>query len=95
MSQVRLFEAVLLIEQTDVLSFKPINDVQTIAHDCFIGQEAYAQRASDPRFDDQRAQALFSALVMFSLHVNDTCHGKLRQHSAQVLGLDPATGPAG
>ena len=55
-------------------------DVQTIAHDCFIGQQAYEQvvhpiecdgrRASALRFDDRRVQALFSALVMFSPHLD-------------------------
>jgi hypothetical protein len=48
--------------------------VQTIAHDCFIGQQAYeqvvhpierdGQRASALRFDDRRVQALFSALAI-------------------------------
>jgi hypothetical protein len=80
-------------------------DVETIAHDCFIGQQAYegvvrpiecdGQRASALRFDDQRAQALFSALIMFSLHLNGFCHRQLREHVAQLLGLDPATYPAG
>ena len=80
-------------------------DVQTIAHDCFIGQRAYeqvvhpiecdGQRASALRFDDRRAQALFSALVMFSPHLNGFCHRQLREHLAQLLGLDPATYPPG
>ena len=76
-------------------------DVQTIAHDCFIGQRAYeqvvrpiecdGQRASALRFDDRRVQALFSALVMFSPHLNGFCHRQLREHLAQLLGLDPAS----
>jgi len=80
-------------------------DVQTIAHDCFIGQQAYeqvvhpiecdGQRASALRFDDPRVQALFSALVMFSPHLNGFCHRQLREHLAQLLGLDPATYPPG
>jgi hypothetical protein len=56
--------------------------------------ESDGQRASALRFDDQRVQALFSALVMFSLHLNDFCHRQLREHLAQLLGLDPATYPA-
>ena len=49
------------------------------------------QRASALRFDDRRAQALFSALVMFSPHLNGFCHRQLREHLAQLLGLDPAS----
>jgi len=80
-------------------------EVETIAHDCFIGQKAYEQvvrpverdghRASALRFDDPRAQALFSALVLFSVHLNGFCHQQLREYLAELLGLDPATYSAG
>jgi hypothetical protein len=32
---------------------------------------------------------------MFRLHLNGFCHRQLRVHLAQLLGLDPATYPAG
>src|SRR5262249_15007669 len=57
--------------------------------------ECDGQRASALRFDDRRVQALFSALVMFSPHLNGFCHRQLREHLAQLLGLDPATYPPG
>ena len=76
-------------------------EVETIAHDCFIGQNAYEQvvrpvqrdghRASALRFDDPRAQALFSALVLFSVHANGFCHQQLREYLAELMGLAPAT----
>jgi hypothetical protein len=80
-------------------------EVETVAHDCFIGQNAYeqvvrsvekdGQRASGLRFDDPRAQALFSSLVLFGMHLNGFCHQQLRDHLAELQGLDPATCRAG
>jgi hypothetical protein len=76
-------------------------EVETVAHDCFIGQKAYeqvahpvekdGQRASGLRFDDPRAQALFSSLVLFGRHLNGFCHQQLRDHLAELQGLDPST----
>jgi hypothetical protein len=80
-------------------------EVETVAHDCFIGQTAYeqvvrpvekdGQRASGLRFDDPRAQALFSSLVLFGMHLNGFCHQHLRDHLAELQGLDPSTYRAG
>ena len=76
-------------------------EVETVAHDCFVGQNAYeqvahpvekdGQRASGLRFDDPRAQALFSSLVLFGMHLNGFCHQQLRDHLAELQGLDPST----
>ncbi len=76
-------------------------EVETVAHDCFIGQNGYeqvarpvekdGQRASGLRFDDPRAQALFSSLVLFGMHLNGFCHQQLRDHLAELQGLDPST----
>jgi hypothetical protein len=63
---------------------------------CFIGHNAYeqvarpvekdGQRASGLRFDDPRAQALFSSLVLFGMHLDGFCHQQLRDHLAELRG---------
>jgi hypothetical protein len=80
-------------------------DVQTISHDCSIGEEAFekvvrpieveGQRASALRFGDGRVQALFSVLVLFSLQARSFTNCDMRALLAQLLGLDPAHYPRG
>jgi len=80
-------------------------DVQTISHDCSIGEEAFekvvrpieveGQRASALRFGDRRIQALFSVLELFSLQARGFTHSDMRALLAQLLGLDPAHYPQG
>ena len=80
-------------------------DVQTISHDCSIGDEAFEQvvrpieveeqRASALRFGDGRVQALFSVLVLFSLQARGFTNADTRALLAQLLGLDPAHYPLG
>jgi hypothetical protein len=63
-------------------------DVQTISHDCSIGEEAFervvrlieveGQRASALRFGDRRIQAMFSVLVLFSLQARGFTHSDTR-----------------
>ncbi len=80
-------------------------DVQKISHDCSIGEDAFnqvvrpieveGQRASALRFGDPRVQALFAVLAAFSLQLQGFTNAELRALLAQMLGLDPATYPAG
>ena len=80
-------------------------DVQTVSHDCSIGEDAFdqvvqpiaveGQRASALRFGDARVQALLSVLVLFSLHLRGFTNQQMRALLAQLLGLDPAHYPVG
>lgn len=75
-------------------------DVQTLSHDCALGEDTWEsvvrpvtvgeQRASALRFDDPRVQALFLALVLFVLHTDGFRSAELREPLAQLLGIDPA-----
>jgi hypothetical protein len=80
-------------------------DVQKISHDCSIGEDVFnqvvrpievdGQRSAALRFGDTRVQALFAVLAVFSLQLQGFTNGELRTLLAQMLGLDPATYPAG
>lgn len=74
-------------------------NVQTVSHDCAIGEDAFdqvarplerdGQRASALRFGEPRTQALFGALVLFSVQAQGFNNAQLRIHLASLLGLDP------
>jgi hypothetical protein len=76
-------------------------NVQTISHDCALGEEIWNQvvrpitvadqRASALRFDDPRVQALFAALLLFVFQIDGFTSQQLRRPMAQLLGVDPAT----
>ena len=78
-------------------------DVQTVSHDCSIGEEAFGkvvrpitvdgQRASALRFGDSQVQALFAVLVLFSLQLRGFTNREMRVLLAQLLGLNPAQYP--
>jgi len=80
-------------------------DVQTVSHDCSIGEDALekvvrpieveGQRASALRFGDARVQALLSVLVLFSFQLRGFTNQEMRAWLAQLLGLDPAHYPVG
>jgi len=80
-------------------------NVQTVSHDCAIGEEAFdqvarpleldGQRASALRFGEPRTQALFGALVLFSVQAQGFNNAQLRTHLASLLGLDPEHYSAG
>src|SRR5438874_13681914 len=80
-------------------------DVQTISHDCSIGEDAFekvvrpievaGQRASALRFGDAHVQALLSVLVLFSFQLRGFTNQEMRAMLAQLLGLDPAHYPVG
>ena len=73
-------------------------DVQTVSHDCAIGEDAFdqvvrpievdGQRATALRFGDARTQALLNALVMFSVHTQGFTHAQLRAHLSNLLGIN-------
>lgn len=74
-------------------------DVQTISHDCAIGEAAFrqvnepvvveGQRASALRFADLAVQSLFSALLVFRLLPRGFSNRELRNHWAPLLGKAP------
>jgi len=80
-------------------------DVQTISHDCAIGEDAFnqvvrpievdGQRATALRFGDARTQALLNALVLFSVQTEGFNNAQLRTHLASLLGIDPENYGAG
>ncbi len=80
-------------------------NVQTVSHDCSIGEDVFekvvrpiqvqGQRASALPFGDARVQALLSVLVLFSLQPRGFTNQQVRVLLAQLLGLDPANYPAG
>jgi hypothetical protein len=75
-------------------------DVQTISHDCALGEDALqrhqrsleinGQRASALRFADARTQALMQALLLFVLLPRGFSHADLREQLCTLLGLDPS-----
>jgi hypothetical protein len=76
-------------------------DVQTLSHDCMLGEERFAsvirptfhegQRASALPFGQARVMALMHALCLFGLVPTGFRNAHLRAHMAQLLGCDPAT----
>jgi len=74
--------------------------VQTISHDCALGEadlqrhqrpaEINGQRASALRFADTRVQALMQALLLFVLLPHGFSNRDLREQLAALLGLDPS-----
>jgi hypothetical protein len=80
-------------------------DVQTVSHDCTIGEDAFrqvtrpvvvdGQRAPALPFGDPRVQALLSVLVLFCLLPDGFANRDLREPLAQVLGVDPSLMTAG
>ena len=75
-------------------------DVQTISHDCAVGEDAWnqvvrpitvdGQRASALRFDDPRVQALLLVLVLHLIQTDGFTSKQLREPLAQLLGIAPA-----
>lgn len=76
-------------------------NVQTVSHDCAVGEDTWNQvvrpiavgdqRASALRFDDPRVQALFAALLLLVFQIDGFASSQLRRPLAQLLGVDPAT----
>jgi hypothetical protein len=74
-------------------------DVQTLSHDCQIGENAFhqvtqpqvvaGQHVSALPFANPRVQALFSVLVLYCLLPQGFANKDVREHLARLLGLDP------
>jgi hypothetical protein len=101
----KLLKNLPALRQVGFQANRRLLDVQRISHDCAIGEDAFdrvvrpteveGQRASALRFGHQRAQALFSVLVVFSLPLRGFNNREMRTMLAQLLGLDPAHYPLG
>ncbi len=80
-------------------------EVETLSHDCQIGEQSFArlqppaqvegQHAAALPFGQARVQALLAALVIFSLQPRGFQNKQLRPLLAQSLGVDPAQITAG
>ena len=80
-------------------------NVQTVSHDCAIGEDAFnqvarplerdGQRASALRFGEPRTHALLGALVLFSVQTQGFNNAQLRIPLASLLGEDPEQYSAG
>jgi hypothetical protein len=74
-------------------------DVQTLSHDCQMGEAAFrqvtqpqvvaGQRVSALPFANPRVQALFSVLVLYCLLPQGFANKDVREHLALLLGLEP------
>jgi hypothetical protein len=101
----KLLKNLPALRQVGFQANRRLLDVQKISHDCSIGEDAFdgvvrptevdGQRASALRFGDQRVQALFAVLVVFSLQLRGFNNREMRVLLAQMLGLDPANYPIG
>ena len=79
--------------------------VESLSHDCLIGEDRLHtvtapvlvddQRAAGLRFGDPRVQALMHALCLFALAPTGFRHREFRDHVAQLQRRDPETYPAG
>jgi hypothetical protein len=75
-------------------------DVQTISHDCAVGEELFrqvtqprevaGQRASALRYGDACVLALLSALLVFRLLPRGFANRELKEHLAPLLGEEPS-----
>jgi hypothetical protein len=79
--------------------------VESLSHDCLIGEDHLHavtspvrvdhQRAAGLRFGDRRVHALMHALCLFALAPTGFRHRELRDHVAQFQSRDPDTYSAG
>ena len=101
----KLLKNLPALRQVGFQANRRLLDVQTVSHDCSIGEDAFqkvvrplqveGQRVAALRFGDARVQALFSVLVLFSLQLRGFTNQEMRALLAQLLGLDPANYPVG
>lgn len=79
--------------------------VESLSHDCLIGEDRLYtvtsslvvndQRAAGLRFGDRRVHALMHALCLFALAPTGFRHREFRHHVAQLRAQDPETYSAG
>lgn len=87
------------LRQVGFTANRRLLDVQTLSHDCAIGETAFqqlnqpvevdGQRTAALRFADPTVQALLGVLVMFCLLPNGFRNRDLRVHLAALLGEPP------
>jgi len=88
------------LRQVGLSASRRLLDVQTISHDCALGEHEFqrhqrsleidGQRASALRFADPRIQALMQALLLFFLLARGFSNRDLRERLCTLLGLDPS-----
>jgi hypothetical protein len=88
------------LRQVGFAANRRLLQIQTISHDCALGENALqrhqqamqhnGQRASALRFADPRVQALMQALLLFVLQAHGFSNRDLREHLAPLLGDDPS-----
>jgi hypothetical protein len=76
-------------------------DVQSLSHDCTIGEDTFqqvtrpqvvaGQRVAALAFADARVQALLQAVLLFCLLPQGFANKDVRPHLAHLLGVDPST----
>jgi hypothetical protein len=101
----KLLKNLPALRQVGFQANRRLLEVQTVSHDCSIGEDAFdrvvrpievdGQRASALPFGDARVQALLSVLVLFSFQLRGFTNREMRALLAQLLALDPAQYPAG
>jgi hypothetical protein len=93
------------LRQVGFAANRRLQHVQTVSHDCAIGQDVFeqvvqpidvdGQKASALHYDNPRTQALLQTLVTFSLQAHGFDNHQLRALMAQMLGIAPEHYPAG
>lgn len=101
----RLLKNLPALRQIGFRANRRLLDVQKISHDCAIGEDGFrqvvrpiavdGQRASALCFSDERVQALFAVLAVFSLQLRGFTNQEMRLLLAHMLDLDPVNYPAG
>lgn len=93
------------LREIDFAANRRLLHVESLSHDCLIGDDhlhAVAspvlvndQRAAGLRFGDRRVHALMHALCLFALAPTGFRHREFRDHVAQLQNRGPASYPAG
>jgi hypothetical protein len=86
-------------------AYRRLLRVESLSHDCLIGEDQLHavtspalvddQRTAGLRFGDRRVHALMHALCLFALAPTGFRHREFRTHVAQLQGRDPGAYPAG
>jgi hypothetical protein len=97
----RLLSNLPALRQLGFQANRRLLSVETVSHDCFVGEEVFAtlsspierdgQRGAALRYGDPRTMALMSALCLFFNLPDGFRNRDLRALVAQLLGSDPAT----
>jgi hypothetical protein len=93
------------LREIGFLANRRLLHVETLSHDCLIGEDCLrtvtspltvdTQRAAGLRFADPRVHALMHALCLFALSPTGFRHRELRDHVAQLQGRRPDAYSAG